>query len=117
MGLTTKQIGEYEIVLSTRERAMMEYLDLVPELESYSQAIYLMEGLKTLRPNAVQELLEKCRSIKVKRLFMHLAEESNHAWVNYVSLSKVNFGSGKRVISGGGKFHSKYNLSVPEVRE
>jgi hypothetical protein len=40
-----------------------------------------MEGLNTLRPDLVQELLEKCSSVKVKRLFMHLAEQFQHPWL------------------------------------
>lgn len=40
----------------------------------------LMEGLNNLRPNQVQDLLEKCESVKVKRLFLYLAEKAGHEW-------------------------------------
>jgi len=117
LGLTKKKFATYSITISSRERAMMEYLDLVPNLESYSQAIYLMEGLNTLRPQVVQALLESCHSIKVKRLFMFLAEQENHPWLTRLNLSNVNFGKGKRVIGPGGKFNAKYNLVVPIIDE
>lgn len=116
-GFMQKKFATYSITIASRERAMMEYLDLVPNLESYSQAIYLMEGLKTLRPEVVQKLLENCNSIKVKRLFMYLAEEENHPWLTRLNLSKVDFGKGKRVIGEGGKFNAKYNLLVPVINE
>ncbi len=74
-----------------------------------------MEGLKTLRPAVVQELLEKTASIKVKRLFMHFAEKFNHPWLKHLDLEQVDFGKGKRVIAKGGQFDSKYNISVPKV--
>ncbi|MCK4870411.1 MAG: type IV toxin-antitoxin system AbiEi family antitoxin [Gammaproteobacteria bacterium] len=117
LGLTEKKFATYSIKISSRERAMMEYLDLAPDLEGYSQAIYLMEGLKTLRPDLVTVLLENCNSIKVKRLFMYLAEEENHPWLTRVDLSKADFGKGKRVIGKGGKYNAKYNLLVPIVSE
>ena len=117
LGLTEKKFTTYSIKISSRERAMMEYLDLVPDIESYSQAIYLMEGLKTLRPDLITVLLKNCNSIKVKRLFMYLAEEENHPWLTRLDLSKVDFGKGKRVIGKGGKYNAKYNLLVPVMSE
>ena len=60
-----------------------------------------MEGLKTLRPDLVTVLLANCNSIKVKHLFMYLAEEENHLWLPRVDLSEVDFGKGKRVIGEG----------------
>jgi hypothetical protein len=74
-----------------------------------------MEGLTTLRPRIVQSLLEKCASVKVKRLFMLLAENCKHAWVQKVDLSKVDFGKGKRALVKGGRFDSKYKITVPNT--
>lgn len=114
-GLTEKKLREYAIFLSSPERAMMEYLDLVPQQQTLEQGFLLMEGLQTLRPKLVQELLEKCTSVKVKRLFMYLAEREEHAWVKKLDLSQVDFGRGKRVIGKGGKLDRKYNLSLPVI--
>ncbi len=115
VGLTSKDVHSYSIKLSTREMAMFEVLYLIGKHESYQNSALLMEGLNNLRPQLVQELLEKTSSIKVKRLFMHLAERFNHPWLRYVDVSKVNFGKGKRVIEEGGEFDNKYNISVPKV--
>jgi hypothetical protein len=71
-----------------------------------------MEGFTTLRPKLVSELLECCNSIKVKRLFLFLAEHYNHTWVR--SISKVDLGSGKRLVVKNGCFDRKYGITVPK---
>lgn len=115
VGLTKQETGSFAIQVSTPERAMLEVLLLVPREESYEEAKLLMEGLTTLRPRLVQSLLESCASVKVKRLFMVLAEGGGHAWVKRLDLSKVDFGKGKRMLVRGGRLDSKYNISVPEA--
>ncbi len=114
-GLTKKELGPYSIKLSAPERAMMEVLYGVPQVDSYEEARLLMEGLTTLRPRVVQALLETCASVKVKRLFMFLAENCKHAWAGKVDLSKVDFGKGKRALVKGGRFDSKYQITVPNT--
>mgnify|MGYP001605551990 CR=1 FL=1 len=114
-GLTKREMGFYSVNVSAPERAMMEILYGVPKEESYEEAKLLMEGLTTLRPRVVQTLLERCASIKVKRLFMVLAESCRHAWVKKLDLSKVDFGKGKRMLVRGGRFDSKYSITVPET--
>lgn len=116
LGLTQKEMGAFSIKVSSPERAMMEVLHLVPRKESYEEAKLLMEGLSTLRPELVQTLLKNCRSVKVKRLFMHLAETCNLPWVTKLDTRKISFGKGKRVVVKGGYFDSKYNISVPGLR-
>lgn len=114
LGLTKKSVGAFEIVLSAPERAVLELLYLVPQKESFEQADLLMEGLNTLRPSLVQTLLEKCRSIKVKRLFLYLAEKQNLPWIKKMDTARVNLGKGKRSLVQGGHFDSKYQISVPK---
>ena len=113
--MTTKDLGPYAIKVSAAERAMMEVLYGVPQVDSYEEARLLMDGLTTLRPRVVQTLLENCASVKVKRLFMLLAENCNHAWVPKVDLSKVDFGKGKRTLVKGGRFNPKYKITVPNT--
>jgi hypothetical protein len=114
-GLTKKDLGPYSIKVSAPERAIMEVLYGVPQVDSYEEARLLMEGLTTLRPRVVQGLLEKCASVKVKRLFMLLAESCKHAWVQKLDLSKINFGKGKRTLVKGGRFDPKYKITVPNT--
>jgi hypothetical protein len=70
-------------------------LYLVAKQESFEEAYLIMEELSTLHPKLVTDLLLTNNSIKVKRLFMWMAEKANHRWVEKVNLSKVDFGKGK----------------------
>lgn len=112
LGLTERPFGDFSLRLSAPERAMLEALNDVPRLQSFEEARLLMGGLTTLRPDLVQELLEACRSIKAKRLFLFLAEEADHAWVKEVSVLKVDLGRGKRSIVKGGRLDAKYQITV-----
>ena len=77
----------------------------------------LMLGLNNLRPDQVQELLEKCQSVKVKRLFVYMAEKAGHGWMSYVDLKKIDMGIGKRSIVKDGVYVSKYQITVPKTLE
>jgi hypothetical protein len=76
-----------------------------------------MGNLVTLRPDTVQGLLEACHSVKVKRLFLYMAESQEHSWLARVNLSKVDLGKGKRVIIPHGRYDQKYRITVPVDRE
>ena len=65
----------------------------------------------------LQSLLEHCSSVKVKRLFLHLAEKHNHAWFKSLDVTKVSLGSGKRVLVPGGRLDPKYLITVPVTPE
>jgi hypothetical protein len=112
-GLTQKDLGSYAVTISTPERAIMEVMYSLPRDASFEEVALLMEGLTTLRPRMLQGLLEQCRSVKVKRLFMYLAEDCHHAWVQKLDVSRVGFGKGKRMLVKGGRFNAKYNITVP----
>lgn len=114
IGLTGRESGPLTVQISAPERAMMEFLYFVPNQESFEEAGLLMEGLTTLRPDIVQNLLEQCCSIKVKRLFMFLAEKSQHPWLEKLDQNRINFGKGKRVIVKEGRLDTQYSITVPE---
>ena len=98
---------------SSKERAVLELLDELPENESFHQADVLMEGLSDLSPRRLQTLLEACASVKVKRLFLFFANRHRHAWLARLNTSRVNLGAGKRVLVKGGKLDANYNITVP----
>ncbi len=106
--------GEIEMNISSPTRALMECLALTPKAFSLHEAYELMEGLATLRPTKVQELLENCHSVKVKRLFLYFAERAGHAWFKYIDQSKINLGSGNRSLTPNGKLVPKYKLVLPK---
>ncbi|MGO9146475.1 MAG: type IV toxin-antitoxin system AbiEi family antitoxin domain-containing protein, partial [Desulfomonilia bacterium] len=66
--------GGFEIAISSAERSVMEQMRLIGSNDDVEYAYQLMEGLNTLRPNVVQELLENCSSMRVKRFFLWSAE-------------------------------------------
>ena len=96
LGLTEVELKTFTIKISGAIRALMECLHLSPKNQELSECYELMENLTTVRPDHVQALLEACNSVKVKRLFMYMAEKAQHTWVPYLDLNKVDFGSGKR---------------------
>ena len=73
-----------------------------------------MEMLNGLRTNLLQQLLEDCKSIKVKRLFLFMAEKAGHSWLEDLDLSKIDLGRGKRSIVKNGVFNSKYQITISQ---
>ncbi|MCL2505959.1 MAG: type IV toxin-antitoxin system AbiEi family antitoxin [Alphaproteobacteria bacterium] len=117
MGLTDFQQHSYSVKISGAVRAILECLFLTPKHQELFECYELMEGMTNLRPQSVQELLENCSSIKVKRLFLYLAEKFKHRWFDYIDLSKVDLGSGKRTLTKNGVYIDKYKLIVPKEFE
>lgn len=117
LGLVDVEVKTFSIRVSGPARALMECLYLTPEKQELLECYDLMEGLNNLRPDQVQALLEACKSVKVNRLFMYLAEKAGHAWVEYLDLKKVDFGSGKRSLVPNGVYVPKYRITVPKTLE
>lgn len=116
LGLTKKEFDSFSIRVSAPERAILEFLDQLPKSQAFEEAQNLMEGLTSLRPDLVQELLEACRSVQAKRLFLLLAEICGHAWLSRINPTSVNLGTGKRVLLKGGRLDEKYQITVPYQR-
>ncbi|MCK7460193.1 type IV toxin-antitoxin system AbiEi family antitoxin [Idiomarina aminovorans] len=117
LGMTELSHKQFKVTVSDPARAIMECLYLAPKSQSLKEVYELMEGLNNLRPVSVQKLLEACKSIKVKRLFLYMADKANHDWVRYLNLDNVNLGSGKRSIVAGGVYVAKYRITVPKALE
>jgi hypothetical protein len=113
-GITTINENGFEVLISSPERAFMECLDLSPKYYDLTDLYYVMEMLTNLRLELVQKLLEKCKSIKVKRLFLYMAEKAQHQWFNGIDFSKIDLGKGKRAIVKNGVFNSKYQITIPK---
>lgn len=111
---TKFNVGSFDIKISSPELAALEMLYLIPYEQSFDEAEKILEGLTTLRPQLVQQLLEECNSVKVKRLFLYIAEKQNHAWLQELNMESINLGSGKRVIVEDGVLDKKYNITVPK---
>lgn len=117
IGLQALEQGAFRLSVSNPTRALMECLYLSPKKQDLLECYEMMEGLNNLRPKQIQELLEACTSIKVKRLFLYLAEKTGHDWFQFIELDKIDLGEGKRSIVKNGVFISKYQITVPKELE
>ena len=114
VGITTSKQNGFEILLSSPERAFLECLNLAPKYYNLVDLYYIMEQLTTLRPELLQILLEQNATVKVKRLFLFMAERAKHAWFEMLDVSKISLGSGKREIVKNGVYNSKYQIVIPQ---
>ena len=113
VGVTTKAFGDFSLALSSPERAILEVLEGVPAVAAVAEAHQQMEGLPTLRPKLMQQLLETCTSVKVKRLCLYLADVTQMPWRAAINDARINMGSGKRQIVAGGQLNARYGITVP----
>ncbi|MFW8603309.1 type IV toxin-antitoxin system AbiEi family antitoxin domain-containing protein [Rhizobium beringeri] len=99
--------------ISSPERAILEMIDELPAEESFHNIDTLFQSLSNLRPRKLSRLLQDCRSVKVKRLFLVFAERHGHAWRKHLDLANVDLGSGDRSVVKGGRLHPIYRVMVP----
>ncbi|WP_234886026.1 type IV toxin-antitoxin system AbiEi family antitoxin, partial [Sinorhizobium fredii] len=114
-GVGTVELSGFSIKASKPTRALMECLYLATDESSYVECGQLMEGLNNVRPAQVQKLLEACTSVKVKRMFLYLAELAGHQWANHLNHNRIDLGSGKRSLVKGGAYVARYDITVPRT--
>lgn len=117
LGMTNFEFQTYQIKISGAVRAVMECLYLAPDKQDLLECYQIIEGMNNARPNLVQELLESCSSVKVKRLFLYMAEKANHEWFQHLNIKKIDLGKGKRSIVKNGTYIVKYKITVPKELE
>ena len=115
--LTNLNCGDFCIKASSSEQAVMEQIYSSRGNDDIDQVYTLMEGLNTMRPKVVQQLLEACRSVKVKRLFLWCAETAGHTWFEKLDLDRIDLGMGKRHLYKGGRLDLKYQITIPKREE
>lgn len=105
----------YSLWISCSERAVLEWLNVLSDELLFGDAVVdTFSGLGTLRPARLQSLLERCKSVRVKRVFMVLAREARHTWYERLNQSSLNLGKGKRQIFNGGRLDKEFLVTVPE---
>lgn len=102
------------LTVSSPERAIMECILLSPASYDLMHVYYLMEMLTSLRASLVQRLLEDCTSVKVKRLFLYMAEKARHRWFTKLDLTRISLGSGTRSFIKGGVKIPAYDIVIPK---
>jgi Protein of unknwon function (DUF2893). len=116
-GINQTTVNGFSLLVSSPERAFMECLHLAPQYYDLTDLYYVMEMLSILPPLKVQALLENCKSVKVKRLFLYMAEKARHDWFKALDLSKISLGNGKRMIVKNGVYNHKYQITVSKELE
>lgn len=99
--------------MSGAERAALELLDGVGSAVGFHTADRLFEGIANLRPTVLTRLLQKCTSVRAKRLFFFFADRHAHAWAKRLDPDQFDLGRGKRQIVKGGRLHPRYQITVP----
>lgn len=122
--VSTKVIGDVGIeqmdyqgqalTVSSPERAIMECILLSPSHYDLMDVYYLMEMLTSLRASLVQQLLENCTSVKVKRMFLYMAEKARHRWFAKLDRSRISLGSGTRSYAKNGVKIGAYDIVIPK---
>lgn len=100
------------LTVSSPERAIMECVLLSPARYDLMDVYYLMEMLASLRASLVQQILEDCTSVKVKRLFLYMAKKARHRWFAKLDLSRISLGSGTRSFMKGGVKIPSYDIVI-----
>ncbi len=102
------------LTVSSPERAIMECILLSPSRYDLMDVYYLMEMLTSLRASLVQQILEDCTSVKVKRMFLYIAEKARHRWFAKLDHSHISLGSGTRSFMKGGVKNPTYDIVIPK---
>lgn len=101
------------VYFSCPEKAILELLMDLPDDVTFEHADELMQGLVNLSPRKLNELLQVCKSVKVKRLFFWLAKRQSYPWFSKLNAKDYDLGSGKRVVAKGGKLDKEFLITVP----
>ena len=114
LSIYKSQVG-ISIKISSRELAVLELLNLLNLENSFETAENYLSGLPGLRSDVLQLLLENCSSIKLKRIFLYLAEKVGYDYIKRIDSSRIHLGSGKRqVVKHNSQLDKKYQITVPK---
>jgi hypothetical protein len=114
IGIKEYSFGEYSLKIADPARAFLEYMYLVDTYHSYEEAYYVMENLQFLSPKLMQEALERCCSIKVKRLVLCLAKKQNVRWYKDIDISRITLGKGVRQTVKNGFYDPEFLITYPK---
>ncbi|MDV3257595.1 MAG: type IV toxin-antitoxin system AbiEi family antitoxin [Sphingomonas sp.] len=116
MGITQQEAPEgFKLQCASPERAILELLHLAPKEFDLMEAALIVESMTTLRPKLMQSLLEACESVKVKRLFLYMAERANLPVMRHLDAARLDLGTGDRSLVRMGRYVPKYKLLLPKA--
>ena len=105
---------DWELYISGVELALFEVLLHVNDEADFLIVDKYFESATTLRVSLINELLQTCKHIKTKRLFLWFSNRHNHQWLEKVEIDKIDLGSGKRVIIKNGALDTQYKITIPK---
>ncbi len=83
-------------LVSDPERAVLELLSDVGVRQPFQEARELLEGTPSLRASVLQELLARCKQVKVVRLCLTLGRELGLPWAAKLDPKRLPTGSEQR---------------------
>ena len=108
------KIRDWQIEISSPERAILELLYKVEdEGISFQFVAEIFEGLSTLSPRLLNELLLNYNNRKIKRLFLFFANHYNFPWAKHLS-TEITLGAGKLQIVKDGHYNKTYMITIPK---
>lgn len=107
----------YGIMVSTPERALLEWASQLRTEDDWRHYYEVMEGVATLRPKTLLELLSACKSVKAKRILLWMGKQLASSWYRAIKrdIPAIDLGKGKRQLIPGGMLDKGYQITV--VRE
>lgn len=115
LGVTESELFGHRCLISSKERAILEFIYLMKTNEEFLEAEQFVGSLTILDSNLLQNLLLACKSFKTKRVFLYLAEKENWDWFKKLNLKRVDLGKGPRSIVEKGEYNSKYGITIPRT--
>ena len=105
---------EVSYPMSGLERSIFEMIDSIRDEASFEHVDLLFQSMYDANPELLIELLNDCRKIKVRRLFLLLAERHNHSWMNLIDKRKFDLGTHSRQFIKHGRYHPEFKITVPD---
>jgi hypothetical protein len=107
-------IRDWQMTISSPERAILELLYQVGDNGvDFKFVAEIFEGLTTLSPRVLNELLLNCNSRKIKRLFLFFANYYNFPWAKHIN-KELDLGAGKLQVVKDGNYNKTYMITVPK---
>lgn len=98
-GLAPLPGGEPQMRVSVPERALLELFSDAGKQQSLSETMQVAEGIRNLRPDVLEMLLQHCQRVKVVRLTKAFAERYEQPWLSLASKHSERLGSASRWVA------------------
>jgi len=105
--------GQWPLVISSPERAILEFLNEVPKYENFKTADSVMKKFTDINVTTMRKMLITSKNVKVNRLFLFFSRRHAHDWMNSIPLTDIEIGRGNRVLMRGGRFDRDHKITIP----